>query len=359
MSLGNYTSAIKCYEEMLERAKELKDSVTEAQAYGNLGIARINMGSYEEAGQFFELQLSVLESLSGSTSKVSPLILVERGRAYGNLGDCCTALNDHEEAIRCYEKSIQISIKTNNFREQERTYKCLGSICKSLGNSSAALSYFEKRMGVINIMAGVGSTTDSEFGASGVSTSGGSGGESGSSEVLKLKGSGLSDLGQEYLDLRNFDQALNCFQQQLNIAKETDDNDLEAEAVSSLGRTFQLMGKYQEALQYHSEDLRLSQDLGSVAGKARAYGNIGLVHESMGNYEQALLYQEHHLNATNKSENSLSKAVAFSSIGKFGGMKVPSHIEDWLVRMNITIRFDLCFAGTITSKNLDNCMFLA
>jgi hypothetical protein len=41
MSLRNYTSAIKCYQLQLERAKELRDNTIEAEAFGNLGDYRI------------------------------------------------------------------------------------------------------------------------------------------------------------------------------------------------------------------------------------------------------------------------------------------------------------------------------
>lgn len=49
MFTGNYTHAIKCYQEQLDRAQELQDCGIEAQAYGNLGIARLNKGQYEDA----------------------------------------------------------------------------------------------------------------------------------------------------------------------------------------------------------------------------------------------------------------------------------------------------------------------
>lgn len=64
MSLGNYTNAMKCYEEQLDRAKELRDSTIEAQAFGNLGIARLNMGHFEDAIGYFEQQLATLEQVS-------------------------------------------------------------------------------------------------------------------------------------------------------------------------------------------------------------------------------------------------------------------------------------------------------
>jgi tetratricopeptide (TPR) repeat protein len=75
MSLANYTNAMKCYQEQLERAKELKDSAVEAQAFGNLGIARLNMGHYEDAIGYFEQQLATLEQLSTSTSMLDKVFI--------------------------------------------------------------------------------------------------------------------------------------------------------------------------------------------------------------------------------------------------------------------------------------------
>lgn len=240
MSLGNYTSAIKCYEEMLERAKELKDTMAESQAYGNLGISRINMGNYEEAANYFELQLSVLDSLSSAKVNL-PLIHLEKGRAYGNLGECCATLGDYDEAIQCHEKSLQIFVKSSNYREQEKTYRSLGLAMKSLGNIPAALSYFEKRLEIINHL------TNNEREQQFTDGEGGGSGDLVGEELVRLKASALSDLGQENLDMRNFEQAINCFQQQLLIAtKDVQDKELEAEAVSHLGRAFQVMGKYAE-----------------------------------------------------------------------------------------------------------------
>jgi len=77
MSLGNYTNAIKCYQEQLDRAKELKDSYVEAQAFGNLGIARLNMGHYEDAIGYLEQQLATLQQVSSPTAlldKVSNIL---------------------------------------------------------------------------------------------------------------------------------------------------------------------------------------------------------------------------------------------------------------------------------------------
>ena len=49
LSLANYINAMKCYQEQLERALEAKDEVLEAEAYGNLGVAKIHLGRHDEA----------------------------------------------------------------------------------------------------------------------------------------------------------------------------------------------------------------------------------------------------------------------------------------------------------------------
>lgn len=83
MSLGNYTNAIKCYQEQLERAKELRESAVEAQAFGNLGIARLNMGHYEDAIGYLEQQLATLEQLS------TPTALMDKVKNLSNLLHGC------------------------------------------------------------------------------------------------------------------------------------------------------------------------------------------------------------------------------------------------------------------------------
>lgn len=54
LAKGHYSHAARCYREQLERAQELQDCSLEAQAYGNLGIAKLNMAHYEDAIGYLE-----------------------------------------------------------------------------------------------------------------------------------------------------------------------------------------------------------------------------------------------------------------------------------------------------------------
>lgn len=85
------------------RLSIIQDAALEAQAFGNLGIARLNMGHFEDAIGYLEQQLATLEQLSTTTA------VIDKGRAFGNLGDCYDALGDSEEAIKCHEQVSTLS----------------------------------------------------------------------------------------------------------------------------------------------------------------------------------------------------------------------------------------------------------
>lgn len=57
MALQNYTHAIKCYQEQLERAQDLQDSAIEAEAFGNLGIAKLNRYATIKFVQIFQNEI--------------------------------------------------------------------------------------------------------------------------------------------------------------------------------------------------------------------------------------------------------------------------------------------------------------
>lgn len=145
LSLANYINAMKCFQEQLEKSKEVKSQpLLEATAHGNLGLAKMNLARHEEAIGCFEQQIACLEQIANTDlmdqQNSSPSNKdVEKGRAFGHLGQCYEALNDFEEAAKCHEQYLSHSLKAKSVRDQDNAYRELGQAYKHLGNLQQAL----------------------------------------------------------------------------------------------------------------------------------------------------------------------------------------------------------------------------
>ena len=132
MSLGNNTLALRCFQEQLERARELKDTMGQAQAFGNMGITRMNLNHFEEAIKNFESQLKSLDNSAKAGIK-------EKARVLGNLGDCYDAMGNLHQSVKFHEQFLNMSLKSKNLRDQDKAYRGLGLTHKNLGNFQDAL----------------------------------------------------------------------------------------------------------------------------------------------------------------------------------------------------------------------------
>ena len=136
MSLGNNTLALRCFQEQLERARELKDAMGEAQAFGNMGITRMNLSHFEEAISNFESQLRSLEKTAKAGAR-------EKARVLGNLGDRYDALGQLGQSVGFHEQFLALALKTRSLRDQDRAYRGLGNTHRNLGNLQDALVSWE------------------------------------------------------------------------------------------------------------------------------------------------------------------------------------------------------------------------
>jgi len=84
-------------------------------------------------------------------------------------------------------------------------------------------------------------------------------------EVNDLKGECCAHghIGAVYMSLRNYTNAIKCYQLQLERAKELRDNAIEAEAFGNLGIARMNMGIYEGAIGYFEQQLATLEQLSS------------------------------------------------------------------------------------------------
>jgi PAS domain S-box-containing protein len=97
-------------------------------------------------------------------------------------------------------------------------------------------------------------------------------------------------LGEAYFYKRNFERAINWFEQCLSIAVRIRDRKLEARSYNSLGIAY-ANWDYSKSLEFYGKSLAIKEQLGDSAGMSSVLNNIGTIYdEYIKDYRQALKY---------------------------------------------------------------------
>ena len=87
-----------------------------------------------------------------------------------------------------------------------------------------------------------------------------------------------------------YDQALEKYEESLEIKKRIGDVSGEATSLHQIGMIYELRGSYDDALEKYEEALEIAKRIGDVHGEAFSYGQLGQFSKKMKRYKEALDY---------------------------------------------------------------------
>ncbi|CAL1526419.1 unnamed protein product [Lymnaea stagnalis] len=117
-----------------------------------------------------------------------------------------------------------------------------------------------------------------------------------------------SSMGNAYLEMGKYSQALEYHNKDLNIAKDNDLEEAESRALDNLGRTHAKMGEFSEAIEIWQKKVPKSK---SPLESTWLYHEIGRCHLEMGEYQEAKEYGEKSLVAAKEADDSGWKLHSF------------------------------------------------
>ncbi len=136
-------------------------------------------------------------------------------------------------------------------------------------------------------------------------------------EVKYLEGEGaaLSNLGTAHLDLDNYAQAIEYGQQCLAIARAIQNRRGEGAALVTLGGAYLALGNYAQAIKYIQQSLAIARAIQDREGEGQALGNLGGAHDALGNYAQAIEYGQQGLAIARAIQNRRGEGAALVALG--------------------------------------------
>ena len=122
-------------------------------------------------------------------------------------------------------------------------------------------------------------------------------------------------LGHAYVDLGQYENAITCYQQCLEIAEERGDIDFKALSLIHLGSVYHSLKKYAEAIEYNRSGLEIGRKIGSKEIEAKALKNLGLFYSSQKQYDLALDYHHHSLVISSQTGDVVTEVQSLLYIG--------------------------------------------
>lgn len=171
----------------LSLAKELNVKDEEGNAYINLGNGNIIIGNYDNAVDNFLKAKTIFEIVS----KDNPNDAIKKSlaRAYGSIGIVSSEQSNYSRAFQYYLKSIKIYEEFKDVNMLSRLYNNVGVAYQSQNEFNKALQYFEKAKTIQKELK------DSNVGIT------------------------LTNIGNCYLKLKNYPEALTAFKKAENEVK--------------------------------------------------------------------------------------------------------------------------------------------
>lgn len=111
----------------------------------------------------------------------------------------------------------------------------------------------------------------------------------------------LNNMGVAYKNLRDFSNAIECYEKKLDILEQYPENVLEKiSAIGNLGIVYKEKGEYETALEYHNKRLRLARKEKNYSFICRAYGDIGITYFNMKKTKKAIEFFKKQLEIARK-----------------------------------------------------------
>ncbi|MBU4361039.1 tetratricopeptide repeat protein [bacterium] len=126
-------------------------------------------------------------------------------------------------------------------------------------------------------------------------------------------------IGNCYYFLSKLNQAEKHFKESLNILKRVENKiaklPAKSAALGNIGNIYHNLGKPDEALEYYQQALEINRKLGYEQGVAQNLNNIGTLYNELGKYDEALKCQEEALEISQKFKDEQAIANTLTNIG--------------------------------------------
>ncbi|MEM9218648.1 MAG: CHAT domain-containing protein [Cyanobacteria bacterium P01_F01_bin.150] len=273
---GNYQELIDNLEESLAIRQDINDCTGEAITQLSLSLAHNKYREYEKAIEYGKKALESFQYMNFQSGE---------GLALINIAFAYYGLEDHMQALDYYNKGLKIHDENSEKPGEDLSFDILKLIVKIEGSELPLIDCIE----LIHKHLGKAIT--------------------------------LGHIARSHTTLGEYQEALDYFQQELELLREVPYQPGEAKTLKSIGSTYEILRQYSTALDYHHQALEIYQETHDLAGKGETLRRLGSLYSILSQSQESLKqesfeYYEKALNLYQSLNNQDGIADTLDDLGR-------------------------------------------
>jgi len=244
---GNYNNVIEFYDSSAMAYEQSGDSLGLAKVWNNLGIIYQNIGNYEKSIDFHYKSLECKINLKDSSGIAN---------SYNNIGSIYFDMEELGKAHEYFLKALKISEKLNNHVSIQGNLNNLGLINQEFGNFEKSLEYFNRSLKA---------------------------GEQNSNQ--KGIANTYHNIGKSNFLLGQYNSALEYYFKSLDIYKKIGIKN--SETLNNIGQVYIELDYYKQALKYLNRALIIARDNNQFKNFRDIYKNLSVAYERLNQFDKA------------------------------------------------------------------------
>jgi len=257
MTYTNPEGAFDYVEEAIDIASNINWKNGKALALRQKGNLYYVMANNLQALDAYQQALKISQNLSDKILEAS---------LYNNLGNIYADLKEYDKALEKYQSFLSTSEELGQINNQIKGLTNIGSIYNDMGKHNEGITYLQKALSLAK-------EEKNEFFIAAI----------------------INNLGLAYKGVENYEKSLNYYQEASEKAKKLKNKYIEASALNSIGKVNILLKNYAVAGINGERALELAKEVDAVEWQADSWNVLSAVYEHQGSHDKALLAYKNYI----------------------------------------------------------------
>jgi len=274
---SKYTNGGEYLMEALELYKLINYKKGISIVFNHLGVYYYNKRDFKEAIKYYSEFVKISKEIGNDKSVIVGKLFI--GRSYNEIGN-------YIDAIKFYKEALSLSKATNNKKRISHSLTSIGNVYSHQGNYPLALEYHNKALNIAK-----------------------------KSENHNAICASLMSIGNVYIRVENYDKAIVYHKEALKMASEHDKQN-EGSIFNNLGEAYMNKKNYKQARTYFEKALIKFKAKNNKPNIAICLNNIGSIYLEQKDFEVANKYFEEAKNICLEVDNQRGLCSSYIGIAR-------------------------------------------